>query len=392
MSLFLKRDTKVFIEKVGTGSNEDVYWEIPVMDGYSFSQSTTTTETVLSEMAASDGTSKRGRRVFNDALEPASWSFTTYARPFISAGTGSGAADDQLFHHAIEEVLWSQFVSQGTPGFDANVYDHTLAGLTSDGTDLNVSFANSNNVQLGVFNIYFVLGATNVTDNNFSAAANTKVMKLTGCTVNEVTLNFDVDGISMLEWSGEGSTLEEVATLDLSSAKVISEGITATTNYIRNKLTTLSLTASDTTAYPGASNNGVFNITLTGGSISFSNNISYLTPEEISIVNKPLGHITSTLNISGNLTAYIEEDSGTDTSGELLKNALADTSTITNSFAITVTVGGATAPNLAISIPTAHIEIPTVETDDIISVDIPFHGLPATIEGASNVALTYKGA
>ena len=106
--LYFSRDTKVFIE-IGSA-----IWEIPVLDGFSFSQATNSSEVTLSEMESTGGVSRRGRRMFNDSLAPAEWSFSTYMRPFTSAGADDAAgqvggkfasvtADN---HHAVEEALW----------------------------------------------------------------------------------------------------------------------------------------------------------------------------------------------------------------------------------------------------------------------------------------------
>ena len=72
----LSRNTHVYMEKSG------VYWKIPVLDGYSFSQATATTEVTLNEMSDANLNSNRGRAMFTNALDPAEWSFSTYARPF----------------------------------------------------------------------------------------------------------------------------------------------------------------------------------------------------------------------------------------------------------------------------------------------------------------------
>src|SRR5210317_841206 len=102
--LYFSRDTKVFIEF------DSVIWEMPVLDGFSFSQATNSSEVTLNEMESSAGVSRRGRRAFNDSLAPADWSFSTYMRPFKSTGTGTGKADDTAnVHHAVEEVLWALF-------------------------------------------------------------------------------------------------------------------------------------------------------------------------------------------------------------------------------------------------------------------------------------------
>ena len=100
-NLYFSRDTKVYVEVNGG------VFEIPVLDGFSFSQANNSTEVVLAEMESSAGVSKRGRRVFNDSLAPVEWSFSTYVRPFKSAGTnvaGNANKNSNTFHHAVEEI------------------------------------------------------------------------------------------------------------------------------------------------------------------------------------------------------------------------------------------------------------------------------------------------
>ena len=102
--LYFSRDSKCFIEMDG------VFWTVPVLDGFSFSQANESTEIVLAEMEDSSGTSRRGKRAFNTALSAGEWSFSTYVRPFASAGSGTGKADPSTDVHAVEEVLWALFV------------------------------------------------------------------------------------------------------------------------------------------------------------------------------------------------------------------------------------------------------------------------------------------
>lgn len=94
-TLQLARNTHVYM-KVGTN-----YWKLPVLDGFSFSQSTATQELALNEMQDTTGNSNRGRTMFTNALEPAEWSFSMYARPTLSGGTT---------HSAVEEALWALFL------------------------------------------------------------------------------------------------------------------------------------------------------------------------------------------------------------------------------------------------------------------------------------------
>jgi hypothetical protein len=399
MALFLKRDTRVFLERVGT--NATVIWEIPVLDGFSFTQGNTTSEVTLNEMADGSGNSKRGRRAFNDALAPAEWSISTYVRPFISAGTGNGAADSAARHHAIEEALWAHFVGTGLPQETNDDYNYTIVNITADASDSIIDFAGSGKAELGTFNLYFIMGASGPSAVTYTASSTLEIYKLTGCVVNEATINFEVDGIAMIDWSGNASTLTTVASFNATHGRtditVITEGVLDTDNFIRNKLTALELTANDVgtmrTAFPGASANGVYNITLTGGSITFSNNITFLTPETLGVVNIPIGHITGNKSISGNFTAYV--DSGTPgDSGSLFDAATSvdARSIVTTSFATIFKIGGTTGvPRMEISLPTAHLALPSIQSEDVIAIDVAFEGLPSTITSNDEATITYVG-
>ena len=54
-----------------------------------------------------------------------------------------------------------------------------------------------------------------------------------------------------------------------------------------------------------------YGLTLTGGSITMSNNVTYTTPEELGIVNVPIGHVTGTRNFGGSMTCYLTENTAT---------------------------------------------------------------------------------
>ena len=96
-TMFFSRDSKVFVAPLNTSGAEvaGAIWEIPVLDGFSFSQATNTSEVTLNEMSAGSNVSRRGRKMFTDSYAPAEWSFSTYARPFKSADgyVAGGAAD-----------------------------------------------------------------------------------------------------------------------------------------------------------------------------------------------------------------------------------------------------------------------------------------------------------
>jgi len=416
--LYFARDSKLFIEFNGT------VWEIPVLDGFSFTQSTNSTEITLSEMESSLGVSRRGRRAFNDSLAPVEWSFSTYVRPFVSAGPGLGTNYSADTHHAVEEVLWALWAGADT--YSSGAFSRSGGGdvTVTDTTDLNIDFSESNVSTLGTCNLYFVLGSSN-----------RQVYKISGAAVNEASIDFEIDGIASINWSGMGAeiadmwpstiesaaqptdgdttndssdiavgdiwldsddnyrlrTLTNVTAASEASTTLIYEATNATDNFIRNRLSTLVV---DGTGQSGLENS--YSMTLTGGNITMSNNITYITPEELGVVNVPIGHVTGTRSVSGSFTCYLNRDdtSSNDTySSNFFEDMKAIYNTITNDVALTFKIGGSTTtPNLEVDMQNCHIEIPTHSIEDVITVETTFQALPSGIDATDDATLTYKGA
>ena len=358
-ALQFSRNTKVFLKQ---GSH---VWEIPVLDGYSFSQATNASEITLNEMADSSGTSRRARQMFNDSFAPAEWSFSSYARP--NAGT------------VVEEALWANFVANnaytaGTPGTWA-------AGVTVATNTTTFDFDDSNKTVLGTYDLYFVMGACGHEDNNFTAGNGVTIYKIEGCVGNEASIDFDIDGIATINWSGFGKIITEEAAFDASGA--LDRSITSTSNFIRNRLTSLAL-------QNNATGGTTYNLVLTGGNITFTNNITFLTPETLCTINQPLGHVTGTRSISGSFTCYLNASS--DSSADLFEDLIEDRNTVTNSHALSFSVGGGSAPNMVVSMPTAHLEVPTHSIEDVISLEANFHALPSTVSETDEATIAYTGS
>lgn len=430
--LYFSRDTKCYIEF------KDVVWEMPILDGFSFSQANNTSEITLSEMESTGGASRRGRRAFNDSLSAGEWSFSTYVRPFTSVGPltaanpadQDGKADTVAEVHAVEEVLWAMMAAADT--YASNAFTRTtnpVSGpvITPASTSSAVTFAESNRSTLQTANIYFVLGDANRT-----------VIKLKDAIVNEASIDFEIDGIATINWSGQcsevldfsGSVFESnsipgdteitrdsgamkagdiwldsnddyqlyVVTAinsgaDASVTTYVNEQILATDNFIRNRLTQLSINGTNTTGLLSGAD--AYSLTLTGGNITISNNVSYITPEELGVVNVPIGHVTGGRAVSGSFTCYLALDStAMDGTGTLSRDFFEDirglTSTVTNSVALTFKIGGASGRRLELNFPTAHVEIPTHSIEDVISLETNFMALPSAIDGTDEMTLTYK--
>lgn len=376
-NLYFNRDTRVYLV------DGALTWEIPVLNGYSFSQATNTSEITLSEAADATGVSRRARAMFNDSLAPAEWSFDTYVRPYITGGV----------HAAIEEVLWANFVADAVPADAADPAPevYTPAGTVTRvaGTHMDIGFANSNRLTLGTFDLVFVLGGNRQPDANYEADGETTIYRVNNCSINEVGITFDLDGIATLTWSGMGSRVrEEVPAFDATGA--IRRAVDSSNTFIRNKLTAVTLVRTDDAS------NKAYSIVLTGGSITFTNNLNYLTPEVLGRVNTPLGHTTGTRTIGGSFTAYL--DNKTNGTMDLFEDLANSTNKINNAFELNFYVGGKAAgdapigPGVQFKFPNAQLEIPTHALDDVVGVEVAFSALPTSISAADEVsAIRYVG-
>jgi len=407
-NLQLSRNTHVFLEKTQaaySAQTTDYLWQIPVLDGYSFSQAVATSEVTLNEMARDgDLRTRRARAMFNDALEPAEWSFTSYVRP---ANNGQ----------SVDEALWANML--GNVYYDGADWQNVTTGspVTRTPASQQISFdcESSNFVELGTFNLYFVLGACGDTDPAaYSQSNGQTIYKLHDCVVNSATIEFDIDGIAQITWSGFGTKIEQLITKSLAGAQAIGltganpgGGLTSTRNFIKNRLTTLRIVPGDIlNVSQDQDSDGTdefeaeYYVTLTGGSITFENNISFLTPEELCRVNLPLGHVTGTRNISGSFTCYLDDSqhqsdgNNGPTSSKMFADLVSDNArgVVTNDFQLLFSVGGsAGVPKADFSFPTAHLEIPALNIEDVISLETSFHALPTSLDGADEAVITYIG-
>ena len=536
--LYFSRDTRMFLQFRNTTDNTELaadlgkgaLWEIPVLDGYSFSQTTNTSEITLAEMESSAGISRRGRRMFTDSLAPAEWSFSTYIRPFKSlagsVASGVKAADAANETHAIEEALWASMF--GADKYNNNKFVRNVQPVSGSETDVIapgadssvITIQESNRSALHSFVLYFMI-ETDTT--------NPLLYRMPEAIVNEVTVDFDVDGIATLNWSGFAKEIQDrtanvkvsagttvavanahgtgsnlalgdlivdtnnsravhiatnVGSTNATILQAIDESTTSTQNFIRNRLTSVAIEAADQSdkvagTFPGQSvtvtaiteatpavvtaaahgfaagdvvrvtgtcgisksgadvlngvdltiasvttdtfttglnlssgtsgsfsgtpvaANGKYSLTLTGGSFNIGNNITYLVPEELGAINKPLEHVTGTRTATGNATCYLtleDTDSSNGTSRQFF-NDLVGTGAmnkVVNKFKVTMAIGGtaatanATDPALQLIFPTAHIEVPTHSIEDVISLETNFTALPTDFGSADEItSITY---
>lgn len=429
MAINLSRNTKVYfttnvnsttgvISDANTGFTSANTFEIAVQDGYSFSQGTAQQTVQISEAG---NTPSRGQRSFNTQLDPVDWSFSTYIRPSLST-----------FVTAAEKVLWNALlgaadlddtgatvtsltrattatatatlattatlavgqavnINGATPASynqaaivsaipSAGTYTVVLskaplatAGLTATVTSAKVytgqwakgsgysyvSTMGSNKNQLQKFGLIFVVDqAAYAVDN---------------CAMDQVSVDFGLDAISMCAWTGKGTALKKLNTL--TGAQLASAATAANTgaNYITNKLSTLSLASNIGGDQHTGTASVAYNIPITGGNITIANNINYLVPANLAVVNTPIGYYTGQRAISGNVTAYLRTGGNND-SGKLLENLLLAASTTTEpKYALQLEMGGASsAVKVEFDMSGVVLQIPAVDIADVVSTTINF--------------------
>lgn len=516
-SLYFARDSKLYLEFAGA------VWEVPILDGFSFSQATNTSDITLNEMQNPDGISRRGRRLFTDSLAPAEWSFSTYVRPYI---------DGNSEHHAVEEALWNVMAgadAYGNPtsGADdtaiATVTNNTPTGTLEDGTYIldaddgttanggtgavfevlvsagaitavnvlnggtgyqiggtpsTVTFATADDLLTGQSSDFIITAATLVggtgatvfyrnansdsnspygnvvglpsaTNNaiNFgqsnravlstcnlyfvmeTSSTNPMIYKLENTQINEASIDFEVDGIATINWSGFAANITDLQsagsitvgtgaapgtgaagsvylqsdadlaftlypTLD-SPVSAIATGVDSTKTFIRNRITQMQVVTTDTAAF----GSGEYNLTLTGGNITITNNITYLVPEELGQVNVPIEGVTGGRTVTGNFTCYLTFDNtgpDTGTSVDLFNDMTTvggGLDRVVNDFQVTFQIGGGVAdtPRLYVTCPKVHIEVPTHSIEDVISVETGFGAYTDDFNTADEFTLTYFG-
>jgi len=396
MAVNLIRNSRVFFTtnvdsygKVKIGSLKDGTspmtvtncWEIQVLEGLTFSQNTTQDTVTLNEAGA---TPSRGQRSFNTALQPVDFSFSTYIRPF-----NSGSAIT-----AEERVLWNAF------GGSKDI-TNTNAAWKETSSAATMGFTNSNVHQLQTFGLVIIF------DNTAYALDN--------CALDTATIDFGIDAIAAVQWAGKASYIRPLTDLqadtnspvtfsgtDVSgtSPDPVDQAYAKNVNarYITNKLSTLVLndTINDFTNTNTPST--TYSVALTGGQITFNNNLTYLTPANLATVNLPITYFTGTRAITGNVTAYLK--TGTNETATLLKDMLtAASTTVDPKYTINVQMGGPTSnlTGVEFKLPAAMLQIPQINTAQVISTTINFtaqgySGSAYDITAQNEASIVYRAA
>lgn len=414
--------------------------ELQVLDGFSFSQATNADTVNINEAGSAP---VRGQRSFNTSLANVEFSFSTYIRPKLSttvkceeshlwnallSSTAIGATAGSfatitaatvvaglltltgtgLTGVAVNDVV----VIKGVTGAGASQYNTAVKILTiTSTTGITAQYVETPTAATPVVGSWAAITFNKTAWNENAAVAadttgiptaystvttalsnknqllpfgmiitvDTVTYVIDNCALDQAVIDFGLDGIAMVAWTGKGTVLRQLATTVAFSAAtdpVLSGGVTGTSkgkdttaNFITNKLSTVSLISNI-----GGVAGTPYNLALTGGSITIANGITYVTPANLGVVNVPIGYFTGTRAISGSITAYLR--TGTTNSAGLLSSLLAASATtagVEPKFKLQIEIGGATSgTRVEVEASGAMLQIPTVDAQAVMSTTINF--------------------
>ena len=425
--------------------------ELQVLDGFTFSQATNADTVTISEAGA---TPTRGQRSFNTSLGTVDFSFSTYMRPRL-ASTLIKCEESSLWNALLSNtsLATANIASAGTFTYAAGVLTMTgthafkvgevyvvtgVVGLGASQFNTAVKVTAITGTTVAVFT-YIVTPTATFSSGNFvvptvtfsktawnefpAIAADTTgiitpysevtsglsnkntlltfgmLMTVDGvtyaidnCALDQAVVDFGLDGIAMVAWTGKGTALRQLAAnivyTTSGATEIIAGGATVgaamgtiagkntTAGFITNKLSTVTLVSNI-----GGVSGTAYTLALTGGSITIANGITYVTPANLGVVNQPVGYYTGTRAISGSITAYLRTGS-TNTAG-LLSTLLTNAPTsagVEPKFKLQVEIGGSTASTrVEIQADGAMVQIPTIDAQAVMSTTINF-----TAQGSSS--------
>lgn len=423
-----------------TGATATNTFEIQVLDGFTFSQNTNQDTVTISEAG---GAPVRGQRAFNTSLAPVDFSFSTYARPYNSGSAitaeesvlwnallGTTSADTA-------PVTVGGTISGVTYAFSAGVGTLTIAGTsltavgvaandvvtigsittvspaasitainapatvkTISGTSITLELVNPTTTATTITtpaSVKFYKSAWAPVSTAFSVASaaqsNANQLQKFGmifvvdsvayavdnAALSQVSIDFGLDAIATLAWTGQATSLRQIATT-LSGSTFTGTDFAGTAKaknadagYITNKLSTVSMSLVN--AIGAAAAGTTYAVALTGGSITINNNINYITPANLGVVNVPVTYYTGTRAISGTLNAYLKTGAGVGSTGQLLADMLAAaTTTVEPMVALQIAIGGGTnTVKVVLDMPASTITIPSVDVQQVVSTAINFN-------------------
>ena len=409
-SLNLQRNSEVFYSTVDiingaavTSLTNANTWKLEVLAGFAVTSSAATQDITSLE---SGTTPDRSQQRFNTAVNPCDWNFQVYLRPTgcesqaAAGSTGAGSNQSGNVMPVADWFMWQALIANTSPSDGSNYQSTWREGgkqlTTNTAADTGAHSFRTNFSTSTQNHMYFKL------DNVFYQVSN--------ATVNQATVDAGIEDIAMVTWTGFGTSLKEITGTPRNNAVacfggILNDGTTVTANsnvtevtantgpsfapfnqmnvagtvgtnsFIKNRLSTIELHHQET----ASASDEKFTFPVTALTFDYNNNVTYLTPEQISTLNDPIGQFTGTRGISGSLTMYLR--TGDLESAGFLRNISGDTRTSSAQTSnANLVIGGTTSgdPYVAFQLNACQFEFPQLATEDVISMSVNFMGQEPT--------------
>jgi len=407
--LNLQRNTKVFYSikdlSLSATAAADLTpqntWRVEVLAGYALSADSAVQDITSLESGLDPD---RSVQRFNTARNPVEWNFQTYLRPtgaeVNSSGQGTGLAQYGNTKPVADWYLWQALVSNTKPasansGEQSVWFYDTAYGAASMKSANTAAVTNTHSTRSN-----FAIAQ----ENHMYFKLDNLVYQVKNAIVNSGEIDASVDGIATTTWSGfgtemveligasrdkaiavfggvlnDGSTVTDNSSIELTAAAshhpfatMNVESSTYTVDFIKNRLSAIEIN------HRGSSSEGdnVYSFPVTGLSFSYSNDVTYLTPEELAALNTPIGQFTGSRTITGSFTAYLRSASETSrkaNSAQFLNKVVNDSRVSHASTSnATIKIGGSTAPYFHIKMPAVQFNFPVHQIDDILGMSVDF--------------------
>ena len=403
-SLNLQRNSEVFYSTVDlingaavTAMTNENTWKLEVLAGFAVT-STSATQDITS--LESGITPDRSQQRFNTAINPVDWNFQVYMRP-TGAETGAAKGSTTALSNQSGNVMpmadwymWQALVSNTSPSSGT-----TYTSTWSTGGKLQTT-----NVAAGTGSHSTRSNFSTATENHMYFKLDNVIYQVSNATVNGASVDAGIEEIATTTWTGFGTTMRELTGLPRNNAiacfgGVLNNGTTVTANsnvsevfantgpsyhpfnqmnvagtigtnsFIKNRLSQIEFHHKAS----ASASNEKFTFPVTALSLEYNNNITYLTPEEMSALNEPIGQFTGTRSVTGTATMYLR--TGELESAGFLRNISEDSRTQSAQTSnANLIIGGATAgdPQVAFQLDACQFEFPSVATEDVISMSVNF--------------------
>ena len=394
--LNLQRKTRVFMSAIDlaggaaassiTPSNT---WEIGILAGYAASQSSSSQDVASLESGLSPD---RALKRFTTSISPVEWSLSCYVRPtgveqtsgtakVHETGNSMPVADWFLWQSILSNTFWSNGTSLTSAWKPEGKFELEEQQAAYRRAAHRPNFASASEGYL-----YFQL------DNI--------IYQVSNAAVNQAVVDVSIDSIATTAWSGFGTHLIELRDAPRDNAvsafggilnsgtRVVSNsnayvmtaphsfhpwasynvaGVITQAKHLKNRLSTIELNyQSNSYTFP-----------ITAASFTYTNNITYLTPEVLSEVNRPIGQFVGARDVSGTISAYLR--SGDASSAHLLRTIKHDNRTNHASTAnANLQISGGSSEKFSIYMPAVQFSVPTTSIEDVITVSVDFRAQELT--------------